>query len=86
MIAEAETILTTTTLPQRRAERARELLVTAIKLADHLLNVNPAAALGQKGGKTTAKLMMAKEPNYYKRIASLRKTRAGGRPRKTLSD
>ena len=82
MIAEAETILATTTLPQGRAERARELLGTAVKLADHLLEVNPAAALGKKGGKTTAKLMMAKDPDYYKRIAGMRKTRAGGRPRR----
>jgi len=82
MIAEAETILTTTTLPQGRAERARELLGTAVKLADHLLEVNPAAAMGKKGGKTTAKLMKAKDPDYYKRIAAMRKTRGGGRPKK----
>ncbi len=81
MIAAAETILTTTTLPQGRAERARELLGTAIKLADHLLEVNPAAAMGKKGGKTTAKLMTAKDPDYYKRIAAMRKTRGGGRPK-----
>jgi hypothetical protein len=82
MIAEAETILTTTTLPQGRAERAKELLATAVKLADYLLEVNPAAAMGKKGGKKTAKLMTAKDPDYYKRIAAMRKTRSGGRPRK----
>jgi len=82
MIAEADTILTTTTLPQGRAERARELLGTAVKLADHLLTEKPAAVLGAKGGKTTAKLMTAKDPDYYKRIAAMRKTRAGGRPKK----
>lgn len=82
MIAEAETILTTTTLPQGRAERARELLGTAVKLADHLLTEKPAAVLGAKGGKTTAKLMTAKDPDYYKRIAAMRKTNAGGRPKK----
>jgi len=81
MIAEAETILETTTLPQGRAERARELLGTAVKLADHLLDVNPAAALGKKGGKATAKLMKAKDPDYYKRIAAMRKTKGGGRPK-----
>jgi hypothetical protein len=85
MIAEAETILTTTTLPQGRAERARELLGVAVKLADHLLEVNPAAAMGKKGGKTTAKKMTAKDPDYYKRIAAMRKTRAGGRPKKADS-
>jgi hypothetical protein len=82
MIAEAEMIMTTTTLPQGRSERARELLGTAVKLADHLLTEKPAAVLGAKGGKTTAKLMTAKDPDYYKRIAAMRKTHAGGRPKK----
>ena len=81
MIAEADMILTTTTLPQGRAERARELLGAAVKLADHLLTEKPAAVLGAKGGKTTAKLMTAKDPDYYKRIAAMRKTKAGGRPK-----
>jgi hypothetical protein len=82
MIDEAHTILETTTLPQGRSERARELLSTALKLADHLMEENPAAKLGAKGGKTTAKLMKAKDPNYYKKIAAMRTTRAGGRPPK----
>ena len=82
IIAEAETILTTTTLPQGRAERAGELLNAAVRLADHLLEIPPAAVLGKKGGKTTAKRMRAKDPDYYRRIAAMRKTRAGGRPRK----
>ena len=81
MIAEAETILTTITLPQGRAERAKELLGAAVKLADHLLTEKPAALLGAKGGKTTAKLMKAKDPDYYRRIAAMRKTKAGGRPK-----
>lgn len=46
MIGEALTILETTTLPQGRAERARELLETAVKLADHLMEEKPAAVLG----------------------------------------
>ena len=83
MLAEADTILSTTTLPQGRAERARELLETAIRLADHLLTVSPAATLGKKGGKATAKLMTAKDPDYYGRIAAMRRTRAGGRPKNT---
>src|SRR5437868_12840668 len=85
MIDEAHTILETSSLPQGRAERARELLGTAIKLADHLLEVNPAAAMGKKGGKTTAKLMTAKDPDYYKRIAAMRKTRGGGRPKSSTN-
>jgi hypothetical protein len=78
MIGEAHTILTTTTLPQGRAERARELLGTALKLADDLLTENPAAKLGAKGGKKTAQ----RGPDYFKKIAAMRKTRGGGRPKK----
>ena len=78
MIAEAETILTTTTLPQGRAERALELLGTALKLADHLMTEKPAAVLGAKGGQKTAE----RGPEYFKRIAAMRKTRGGGRPKR----
>jgi hypothetical protein len=77
MIAEAETILSTTNLPQGRAERACELLGTAVKLADHLLTEKPAAVLGAKGGKKTAE----RGPDYFRKIASMRKAHRGGRPR-----
>jgi hypothetical protein len=79
MIAEADLILSTTTLPQGRAERARELLGTAVKLADHLLTEKPAAVLGAKGGKKTAE----RGPEYFAKIAAMRKTRAGGRPKQS---
>ena len=80
MIAEAERILATTTLPQGRAERARELLRAALALADHLRTVEPsAAALGKRGGLKTAE----RGPEYFKKIAGMRKTRAGGRPPKS---
>ena len=82
MIDEAHTILETTTLPQGRTERAKELLGTALKLAGHLMDENPAAKMGAKGGKTTAKKMLERDPDYYKRIAAMRKTKAGGRPKK----
>lgn len=78
MIGEALTILETTTLPQGRAERAREILGTAVKLADALMEEKPAAVLGARGGRKTAQ----RGPEYFKRIAAMRKTRAGGRPRK----
>jgi len=78
MIAQAETILKTTDLPEGRAERARELLSASVKLADHLLTESPAAALGAKGGQSTAK----RGSDFYRKIAGLRKTRKGGRPRK----
>ena len=76
MVAEAETLLTTT-LPHGRVERARELLGTAVKLTDHLLTEKPAAVLGAKGGKKTAE----RGRDYFRKIAALRKTRAGGRPK-----
>ena len=78
LIAEAETILSTTKLPQGRAERAGELLEAAVKLADELLKASPAATLGAKGGKKTAE----RGPDYYRKIAGMRKKKAGGRPRR----
>ena len=79
MISEAETILATTTLPEGRAERAHELVSAAVKLADGLLELTtPAAALGAQGGRKTAE----RGPEYFRKIASMRKTYGGGRPRK----
>jgi hypothetical protein len=78
LISEAHNILATTTLPEGRSERACELLSAAVRLADDLLSVSPAAALGKKGGKKTAQ----RGPEYYARIAGMRKTHAGGRPPK----
>jgi hypothetical protein len=81
MISEAHLILTTRTVLQGRAERACELLDTATKLADHLLSISPAAALGQKGGLKTAK----RGSEYFRQLAAKRKNRAGGRPKKSGS-
>lgn len=80
MIAEAELILSTTELPEGRAVRCRELLITAMALADDLLASAkaPAAALGRKGGTVTAQ----KGSDHFRQLAAMRKTRAGGRPRK----
>jgi hypothetical protein len=83
MVAEAKLILDTTTLPEGRSQRAQELLGASVELMDLLLAVKPAAMLGAKGGRSTAKKMTEKDPDYYKRIAAMRKTRAGGRPRKS---
>jgi hypothetical protein len=80
MIVQAETILSTTTLPQGRAERARELLRAAIALTDDLLLVAPAAILGAKGGKAT---LAKRGPDYFRQLAARRKTHGGGRPRKS---
>ena len=79
MIAEAKTLLDTSPeLPQGRTQRAQELLGDAVVLAEHLLTIEPAAVLGAKGGKVTAK----KGSDYFRKIAAMRKTRAGGRPTK----
>ncbi len=81
MIAEAELILSTTELPEGRATRCRELLVSATALADDLIKQAkaPAAALGRKGGTVTAK----RGPDYFRQLAAKRKTLGGGRPRKS---
>jgi len=78
LIGEAHDILRTTILPESRSERAYELLTAAVNLADHLLEESPAATLGAKGGKTTAK----RGADYFRKIAAMRKTRSGGRPPK----
>lgn len=78
MIAGAQHILSTTTLPEKRSERAYELLTAAVSLADDLLTQSPAAVLGKKGGKQTAK----RGPEYFRKIAAMRKEHKGGRPPK----
>lgn len=78
MISEAHKVIATTNLPESRSERVYELLTAALHLADHLVSVSPAAELGKKGGTKTAE----RGPEYYAQIAAMRKTRAGGRPKK----
>ena len=79
MIAEAHQLLQTSPeLPQGRTVRALELLGDSVVLADYLLTIEPAAVLGKMGGKATAK----RGPEYFRNIAAMRKTKAGGRPRK----
>jgi len=80
MIVEAELILSTTELPEGRAVRSRELLVSAIAVADDLLATAkaPAATLGRRGGSVTAQ----KGSDHFRQLAAMRKIRAGGRPKK----
>jgi hypothetical protein len=78
LISEAHELLLTTELPQGRAQRAAELLTAAVHLTDDLLEQNPAATLGAKGGKTTAK----RGSDYFRKIAAMRKENKGGRPKK----
>jgi len=76
MISEAHDILRTTTLPEARSQRAYELLTAAVHLADNLLEESPAATLGAKGEKQTAQ----RGPDYFRKIAAMRKEHKGGRP------
>jgi len=84
LISETDLILSTTELPENRTARCRELLASAIALADDLLShtkpakASPAALLGRKGGSVTAQ----RGSDYFRQLAARRKTRAGGRPRK----
>jgi hypothetical protein len=58
----------------KRAQRAVGLLHHAATG----LSMTPASLLGSIGGKKTAE----RGPDYFRKIAAMRKTRAGGRPRK----
>jgi hypothetical protein len=83
MIEEVDLILETSPeLPENRTGRSRELLETAIALADDLISqAKPSSAattLGRKGGSVTAQ----RGSDYFRQIAAQRKTRGGGRPRK----
>lgn len=83
MVAEVDHILETLPpLPENRTARCRELLGSALALADDLLSQTklPAAAvLGARGGTQTAK----RGSEYFRQLAAKRKTNAGGRPRKS---
>ena len=79
IIDEAHTVLTTIDLPQGRAKRAAQLLTSALALTDDLISQPaPAVTLGKLGGMKTAE----RGPAYFKKISEMRKTKAGGRPRK----
>lgn len=79
LINQADLVLNTIRDPHPSIASARESLNAALALSADLAKRQPdAAALGAKGGNATAK----RGPEYYARIASMRKTRAGGRPTK----
>ena len=85
LISEADHILATTPeLPENRTAATREILRSALALADdlHKQAKSPAAAaLGRKGGAAVAK----RGSDYFRDLAARRKTHAGGRPRKDTS-
>jgi len=85
LIAEADLILETApALPQNRTNAAREALRAALVLTEDLIGqskMSPAAALGHKGGSSTARKL---GPEHYRQMAAARKTHGGGRPRKQV--
>ena len=85
LIADTDlTLETIPELPQNRTAHCRENLRTALALADDLIKqqrMTPASVLGHKGGSAT----MAKlGSEHFRQLAAQRKTRSGGRPKKTL--
>lgn len=83
LISDADHILATTPkLPENRTAATREILASALALADDLLKqarMPAAARLGHRGGSTTSRLH---GPEHYRKMAAKRKTFGGGRPRK----
>jgi hypothetical protein len=82
LINQADLVLATIRDPHPSVASARESLNAALRLADDLADVNPAAALGAKGGNETAK----RGSEYFAKIAAMRKTHSGGRPKDTSED
>jgi hypothetical protein len=78
LIDEAHLILTSVGTAKGGANAAAKLLDSALSLTDDLLALpSTAVSLGQRGGKKTAE----RGPDYFKKIAAMRKTKAGGRPK-----
>src|SRR5438067_6212907 len=81
LINQADLVLDAIPNPHPSIASARESLNAALALSADLAKRQPdATALGAKGGKTTAK----RGPEYFARIAGMRKERKGGRPRQSL--
>jgi hypothetical protein len=86
LVNQADLVLATIPNPHPSIASARESLNAALALSKDLVGrfADPlaagAAAMGAKGGSKTAE----RGPEYFARIAAMRKTRAGGRPRKKL--
>jgi hypothetical protein len=82
LIDEAQALVDSSGLPDDRSKRLREVLSSAVSLATDLIETSPAAQLGAKGGAKTAE----RGPEYFRKIAGMRKKRAGGRPRKSQTN
>src|SRR5579872_1866143 len=85
ILEQAHLIVSSNPMAPGGRERAEELLHAAVSLTKVLIDskrTSPAAVvLGAKGGKATAK----RGPEYFSKIAAMRKTRAGGRPSKPIA-
>jgi|SRR5690348_6330151 hypothetical protein len=80
IVSQADLVLNTIPDSHPSIKRCRELLKAAVALSKDLAERPPeAVALGAIGGKKTAE----RGPEYFARIAAMRKTRAGGRPKKS---
>jgi hypothetical protein len=83
LLTETDLVISTTApLPENRTPRCRELFRAALALTDDLLKQTgktAAAIMGHKGGSATA---ATRGPEYFRQLAGMRMTRAGGRPRK----
>jgi hypothetical protein len=78
IVSQADLVLGTITDPHPSIKRCRELLQAAVALSKDLAERPPeAVALGAIGGRKTAE----RGPEYFARIAAMRKNRAGGRPK-----
>lgn len=78
LINQADLTLATIADPHASVSSARESLGAALALSRQLARREPdAAALGSKGGKKTAE----RGPEYFARIAGMRRQRKGGRPK-----
>jgi hypothetical protein len=78
LINQADLVLNSIPNPHPSVASARESLNAALALSRDLAKRQPdAAALGAKGGRKTAE----RGPEYFSRIAAMRKERKGGRPK-----
>ena len=83
LINQADLVLATIPRPHASVASARESLSAALRLSNDVLarsartvEINPAAALGARGGLETAK----RGSEYFRQLAAKRKKHAGGRP------
>ncbi|MGI8962369.1 MAG: hypothetical protein ACR2IV_21950 [Bryobacteraceae bacterium] len=82
LIKQADLVLDAIPNPHPSIASARESLAAALALSADLAKCQlDAAALGAKGGKVTAK----RGPEYFAKIAAMRRVKAGGRPKRKAS-